>query len=232
MIEISKKIIERLKSKNLPFHSNSNISEVLEEGDRELLIKEVTHKFDAVLRALVIDVDNDPNAKGTAKRLAKMYINEIMGGRYEEEPEAVFFPNKHTGKETGFTGMLVVRTEIKSLCSHHHQPVTGIAYIGILPSENVIGLSKYSRIAHHLARRGTLQEELAEDIANKIIEKTGTQNVAVYIEAQHGCVTNRGIEAHDSTTQTTVLRGHFMSDGVVRKEFYDNIQFQTIRHPQ
>lgn len=228
---ISEIIIERLKAKNLPYFANSNIFQVLETGDKEKLVDEVTVKFEAVLRSLVIDVDQDPNSKGTARRMAKMYIHEIMGGRYEAEPEAVYFPNKHTGKETGFTGMLVVRSEVKSVCSHHHQPVSGTAYIGIIPSENVIGLSKYSRIVQHLSRRGTLQEELAEDIAQAIIEKTGSKDVAVYIQAEHGCVTNRGIEAHDSTTQTTVLKGAFFSDSAARKEFYDNIQFQMQRHP-
>lgn len=231
MKAISEILVQRLQEQNLPFFANSNIHSVMQPGDKELLIDEVAEKFEAVLRSLVIDIDNDPNSRGTALRMSKMYINEIMGGRYEEEPEAVFFPNKHTGKDTGFNGMLVVRTEVKSVCSHHHQPVTGTAFIGIIPKDNVIGLSKYSRITHHLARRGTLQEELAEDIANAIIDKTGSKDVAVYIQAEHGCVTNRGIEAHDSTTQTTVLRGTFFDDNAVRKEFYDNIQFQLQRHP-
>lgn len=231
MKAISETLIQRLKDQGLPYYANSNIHSVMEKGDKELLIDEVSEKFEAVLRSLVIDTEKDPNSKGTARRMAKMYINEIMGGRYEAEPEAVFFPNQHTGKESGFGGMLVVRCEIKSVCSHHHQPVSGTAFIGILPKEHVIGLSKYSRITQHLARRGTLQEELAEDIATAIIEKTNSKDVAVYIQAEHGCVTNRGIEAHDSTTQTTVLRGAFLSDGVLRKEFYDNIQFQLQRHP-
>lgn len=228
---MSEILIQRLHDQGMPYYANSNIHAVMEEGDKDRLIEEATEKFEAVLQSLVIDTVNDPNSKGTARRMAKMYINEIMGGRYEPEPEAVFFPNQHTGKDSGFNGMLVVRCEIKSVCSHHHQPVSGTAFIGILPQKNVIGLSKYSRITQHLARRGTLQEELAEDIASAIIDKTGSKDVAVYIQAEHGCVTNRGIEAHDSTTQTTVLRGLFLTDSAMRKEFYDNIQFQLQRHP-
>lgn len=229
---ISEVLKERLRNAGLPFYSNSNISEVIEEGDINLLIDEVTDKFEGVLQSLVIDTENDPNSQETAHRLAKMYINEIMVGRYEPEPKVTFFPNKHTHKETGFGGMLVVRCELKSVCSHHHQPVVGVAYIGILPNDSIIGLSKFTRIAQHLARRGTLQEELAEDIAEAIIEKTGTENVAVYIQAEHGCMTNRGVEAHDSTTQTTVLKGYFLTDSSSRKEFYDNIQFQIMRTPK
>lgn len=228
---MSEILIQRLHDQGMPYYANSNIHAVMEEGDKDRLIEEATEKFEAVLQSLVIDTVNDPNSKGTARRMAKMYINEIMGGRYEPEPGAVFFPNQHTGKDSGFNGMLVVRCEIKSVCSHHHQPVSGTAFIGILPQKNVIGLSKYSRITQHLARRGTLQEELAEDIASAIIDKTGSKDVAVYIQAEHGCVTNRGIEAHDSTTQTTVLRGLFLTDSAMRKEFYDNIQFQLQRHP-
>ena len=131
----------------------------LPAGEIDELISEATAAFANVLDVLVIDQQNDPNAIGTAKRLAKMYINELMEGRYYPAPDITPFPNQHTGKETGFGGMLVVRSEIKSMCSHHHQIVDGVAYIGIIPKGKVIGLSKYTRLAQHLARRGTLQEE-------------------------------------------------------------------------
>ena len=121
--------------------------------------------------------------------------------------------------------MLVVRSELKSLCSHHHQPVTGIAYIGIIPGDRVIGLSKYTRIAQHCARRGTLQEELCNDIAKQISIATMSEDIGVYIAATHGCCENRGIMAHSSLTQTTVLHGQF-HDAHVKKEFFDNISLQ------
>jgi len=121
----------------------------------------------------------------------------------------------------------VVRSELKSMCSHHHQPVTGVAYIGIIAGPKLIGLSKYTRIAQWCARRGTLQEELCMDIAREIMAATNSTDVAVYIEAEHGCCTNRGIMAHSSLTQTTVLKGAFGTDASTKKEFFDNIKLQS-----
>ena len=158
----------------------------------------------------------------TGRRLAKMYINEIMGGRYHPRPNATAFPNQGAD---AYKGLLVVRSELKSMCSHHHQPVTGVAYIGIIPGEKVIGLSKYTRIAQWCAQRGTLQEELCNDITREIQKATNCEDVAVYIQATHGCCENRGIRAHSSLTQTTVLKGQF-NDHDVKTEFFDNIKLQ------
>jgi GTP cyclohydrolase IA len=205
------------------FWAGDNISEYVSEEDKEILIEEATGAFTRVLDALLIDRENDPNSQGTARRLAKMYFNEIMAGRYEPTPNATAFPNDTEGK---YDGMLVVRSELKSMCSHHHQPVSGVAYIGIIAGPKLIGLSKYSRIAQWCARRGTLQEELCMDIAREIEFATGSQDVAVYIQATHGCCENRGIMAHSSLTQTTVLRGAFKDDSAVKKEFFDNIKLQ------
>ena len=179
--------------------------------------------FEQVLDSLLIDRENDPNSKGTARRLAKMYFNEIMAGRYEPAPDATAFPND---SEDRYEGMLVVRSELRSMCSHHHQPVSGVAYIGILAAEKLIGLSKYTRIAQWCARRGTLQEELANDIAREIAKATSASDLGVYIQAVHGCCENRGIMAHSSLTQTTVLRGSFKTDPGTKKEFFDNIKLQ------
>ena len=176
-----------------------------------------------MLDSLVIDRFNDPNSMDTGRRLAKMYINELMSGRYNPMPNATAFPN-HI--EDGYKGMLVVRSEIKSMCSHHHQPVSGVAYIGIIAAETLIGLSKYTRIAQWCARRGTLQEELNNVIANEIGKATNSPNVGVYIQATHGCCENRGIMARSSLTQTTVLRGAFNEDMGTKKEFMDNIKLQ------
>jgi GTP cyclohydrolase I len=224
-MSVSDEIIARLKKDNKRFNANDNISDYINGSEYDQLIDEVTGKFDSVLRALIIDVDNDPNSRGTAKRLAKMYINEIMGGRYSPPPPVAAFPNDGSHGTEPYTGMLVVRAELKSMCSHHHQTVSGTAYIGIIPSFKVIGLSKYIRIAQHCARRGTLQEELCGDIANAIMNATGSGNVAVYIEARHGCCENRGIMAANSLTQTTVLHGEF-HDSSVKEEFYSNIRLQ------
>lgn len=226
MTNVSLKIVERLKKANHRFYANDNISAFIKEDEYQPLIDEVASKFEEVLRSLVIDVDKDPNSHGTAKRLAKMYVNEIMEGRYHPAPDVTAFPNDGSHGTDPYNGMLVVRAELNSICSHHHQPVTGTAYIGIIPTTKVIGLSKYVRIAQHCARRGTLQEELCGDIAKAIMEATASENVAVHIAAEHGCCTNRGIMATSSLTQTTVLHGMFYISSI-KEEFFDNIKLQA-----
>ena len=220
---ISERILERINAKNARYWAGDNISEFILDSERAELIDELTGKFEGVLDSLLIDRHSDPNSKGTARRLAKMYIYEIMAGRYDPAPDATAFPND---SEDRYEGMLVVRSELRSMCSHHHQPVAGVAYIGIIAAQKLIGLSKYTRIAQWCARRGTLQEELANDIAREIMKATGSDNVAVYIQATHGCCENRGIMAHSSLTQTTVLKGAFKEDGNTKKEFFDNIKLQ------
>ena len=221
--EISDQIRTRIKHDNGRYWAGDNISKNLEEGDKEKLIEELTPKFESVLDSLLIDQTNDPNSSGTGRRLAKMYINELMSGRYDAMPNATAFPQEMT---EAYTGILVVRSELKSVCSHHHQPVSGVAYIGILAAEKLIGLSKYTRIAQWCARRGTLQEELCNNIAREIMSATGSKDVAVYIQATHGCCENRGIMAHSSLTQTTVLKGAFKDDPGTKQEFFDNIKLQ------
>ena len=221
---LSQVIRERMKSDNKRFWAGDNVSQYIKPEERRLLIDEAAEAFETVLDALLIDRETDPNSKGTAKRLAKMYFNEIMSGRYESAPDATAFPNDSSAR---YEGMLVVRSELRSMCSHHHQPVTGVAYIGIIAAQKLIGLSKYTRIAQWCARRGTLQEELCNDIAREIQKATESESVAVYLEAEHGCCTNRGIMAHSSLTQTTVLRGAFKDDAGTKKEFFDNILLQS-----
>jgi GTP cyclohydrolase I len=213
----------KMKRDGKRFWAGDNISDYVDQEVKDQLIDEAAEAFETVLDRLLIDRENDPNSKGTARRLAKMYFNEIMAGRYEPEPDATAFPNDSQDR---YEGMLVVRSELRSMCSHHHQPVTGVAYIGILAANKLIGLSKYTRIAQWCARRGTLQEELCIDIAREIQKATDSENVGVYIQAVHGCCENRGIMAHSSLTQTTVLRGAFKDDAGVKKEFMDNIKLQ------
>jgi len=227
MKKTSEILRERLVENNERFWSNVNISHIIEEGDKEGLIDELTEQFENVLDSLVIDRKTDPNAMDTGRRLAKMYVNELMSGRFDPAPSATAFPNEPvnvTGDK--YEGMLVVRSELTSVCSHHHQPVKGVAYIGLIAADKLIGLSKYTRIAQHCARRGTLQEELAMDINREIRKVTGSEDVGVYIQATHGCCENRGIMAHSSLTQTTVLKGSFFNNAHVKKEFMDNIKLQ------
>jgi GTP cyclohydrolase I len=221
---LSQVIRDSMRASGKRFWAGDNISEFIgSDQEREQLIDEATQAFETVLDTLLIDRATDPNSHGTARRLAKMYFNEIMAGRYEPAPDATAFPND---SEDRYEGMLVVRSELRSMCSHHHQPVSGVAYIGIIAANKLIGLSKYTRIAQWCARRGTLQEELANDIAREIARATDSENIGVYIQATHGCCENRGIMAHSSLTQTTVLKGAFKDDPGTKKEFMDNIKLQ------
>jgi GTP cyclohydrolase I len=213
----------KMKRDQKRFWAGDNVSDYVTEEMKHKLIDEATEAFELVLDRLLIDRETDPNSQGTARRLAKMYFNEIMSGRYEPAPDATAFPNDSADR---YEGMLVVRSELRSMCSHHHQPVAGVAYIGIIAAEKLIGLSKYTRIAQWCARRGTLQEELANDIAREIQKATGASDVGVYVQAVHGCCENRGIMAHSSLTQTTVLKGAFKDDQSTKKEFFDNIKLQ------
>ena len=220
---LSQLLREQMTARGRRFWANDNVSEYMSEAVKEKLIEEAAVAFEGVLDALLIDRENDPNSRGTARRLAKMYFNEVMAGRYEAPPDCTAFPNDSAER---YDGMLVVRSELRSMCSHHHQPVNGVAYIGIIAANKLIGLSKYTRIAQWCARRGTLQEELCIDIAREIMAATDSKDVGVYIQATHGCCENRGIMAHSSLTQTTVLKGAFKDDASVKKEFMDNIKLQ------
>ena len=214
----------KMKREGKRFWAGDNISEYIDnEHVKDQLIDEAAEAFELVLDRLLIDRENDPNSKGTARRLAKMYFNEIMAGRYDQGPDATAFPNDSDDR---YEGMLVVRSELRSMCSHHHQPVSGVAYIGIIAANKLIGLSKYTRIAQWCARRGTLQEELCNDIAREISKATDSENVGVYLRMTHGCCENRGIMAHDSSTTTTVLKGAFNKDTGTKKEFFDTLSLQ------
>ena len=219
--DVSKIIRDRVEHDGNRYYAADNISEFIEDGELELLIDEVAGKFEGVLQSLIIDTEDDPNSTGTSKRLAKMYVNEIMSGRYYPAPRVTSFPND--GK---YDQLIVVRSDIKSMCSHHHQPVSGVCYIACMPGDRVIGLSKYTRIAQHLSQRGHLQEELTEMIAAQIEELTASKAVGVYIRARHGCCENRGIMSSNSSTQTTVLKGELKTNPALKNEFMHNVQIQ------
>jgi GTP cyclohydrolase I len=222
---LSDVIRDNMKKDGHRFFACDNISKYINEEAKLQLISELAGKFQGVLSSLLIDTDNDPNSKDTAKRLAKMYVYELMAGRFEPAPDTTSFPNEG---ENRFEGMLVARAELRSMCSHHHQPVKGVCYIGIIPTGRVIGLSKYVRIAQWCSRRGQLQEELVNQIAREIMKATDTENVGVYIEATHGCMDNRGVMAHSSMTQTSVVHGLFHNDSV-KNEFFANIKLQAMK---
>ena len=126
---VSEVIKQRLEEDGKRYWAGDNISEYVSDEDKQDLIEELTGKFEGVLDSLLIDRHTDPNSMDTPRRLAKMYINEIMGGRYEKAPKVTAFPN--VDPDTRYGGIIVTRAELISMCSHHHQPVKGVAYIGL-----------------------------------------------------------------------------------------------------
>lgn len=216
MRKTSEIIRERIKSSNSRFHSNDNISDFIEEGELKLLQAEVEEKFQAVLDALVIDTENDHNTHETAKRVAKMYINETFGGRYQPMPKVTAFPNM--GYKSMYTSGPI---SIRSTCAHHFQNIVGKCWVGIIPEDEVIGLSKFNRIIHHIAERPQIQEEMTTQITEALKEYAKTEHVAVVVKAEHHCMTHRGVKEHESDMTTAVLQGAFLNEPSVKQEFYN-----------
>jgi GTP cyclohydrolase I len=221
MTQISKIIRQRLKSLDKRFNANDNISDVIEPGDMDLLIDEVTDKMQDVLQSLVIDTDNDHNTHDTARRVAKMFILETFSGRYKPVPRVTSFPNMGY-KSLYTTGPISIR----STCSHHLQNITGKCWVGIVPDKEVIGLSKFNRIAAHIAERPQIQEEMTSQIAEALKSFAKTDHVAVVVKAEHGCMSHRGIKEHEGSMTTAVMLGAFNSDPALKQEFYDILKIK------
>ena len=199
------------------YHSNDNIAEFLQPGDLEALLDEVETKMQGVLDALVIDTDNDHNTSSTARRVAKMYLNEVFRGRYVHAPTVTEFPNAEHLNELMIVGPITVR----SACSHHFCPVMGKIWIGVLPNEhtNVIGLSKYARLAEWVMGRPQIQEEAVVQLADLIQVKTQPDGLAIVMQATHFCMAWRGVKDMDSRMINSVMRGSFLKDPNLRREF-------------
>ena len=206
-MKTSEKIRQRLKEKEVRFHSNDNIAEYIEKGEIEELQKEVEDSFSGVLDALVIDTENDHNTKETARRVAKMYMKEIFAGRFVNPPKVTSFPNM--GYRSLYTSGPI---SVKSTCAHHFQNIVGKCWVGILPEQEVIGLSKFNRIVHHIAERPQIQEEMTTQIAEALQKYAKTPNVAVLIKAEHHCMTHRGVREHESDMTTAIMLGAFKQD--------------------
>jgi GTP cyclohydrolase I len=219
---VSSKIRERLRAARKRFHANDNIAEFIEPGELELLLDEVESKMQGVLDSLVIDIDNDHNTQSTARRVAKMYLNEVFAGRYLAPPAITEFPNAEHLNELMIVGPITVR----SACSHHFCPIIGKLWIGVLPNErtNVIGLSKYARLAEWVMSRPQIQEEAVVQLADLIIEKTRPDGLALVIEAEHFCMAWRGVKELDSRMINSVMRGVFLKDPTLRREFLSLIR--------
>ncbi len=214
---VSVKIRQRLEAARKRYHSNDNIAEFLQPGDLEALLDEVEAKMQGVLDALVIDTDNDHNTSSTARRVAKMYLNEVFRGRYVQSPTVTEFPNAEHLNELMIVGPITVR----SACSHHFCPVIGKIWIGVLPNEhtNVIGLSKYARLAEWVMGRPQIQEEAVVQLADLIQVKTQPDGLAIVMEATHFCMAWRGVKDMNSRMINSVMRGAFLKDPNLRREF-------------
>jgi GTP cyclohydrolase I len=216
-VPVSVKIRERVNAARKRYYANDNIAEFVQPGEMEALLDEVTDKMKGVLSSLVIDTENDHNTGDTARRVAKMYVNEVFRGRYVKQPPITEFPNVGHLNELMIVGPITVR----SACSHHFCPVIGRIWIGVLPNEhtNVIGLSKYARLAEWIMGRPQIQEEAVVQLADLIQESTQPDGLAIVMEATHYCMAWRGVKDMDSKMINSVMRGVFLKDPNLRREF-------------
>ena len=196
--------------------ANDTIFAYLDPGDVKLIECEVAEAFQDVLKALVINTDDDHNTKDTAHRVAKMFVHEIFRGRYYPPPEVTSFPNAKEYDQIYVSGPI----SINSTCAHHFQPITGQAYVGVFPGKKVVGLSKFNRIVDWIASRPQIQEEMTEQIADMVEKETEAQGVAVVIKAEHFCMTARGVKEHESEMMTSVVRGMFRDEPATKAEFF------------
>ena len=224
-VPVSVKIRERLQAARKRFHANDNIAEFINPGELEALLDEVEAKMQGVLDSMVIDTEGDHNTQSTARRVAKMYLGEVFKGRYVNAPTITEFPNAEHLNELMIVGPITVR----SACSHHFCPVMGKIWIGVLPNEhtNVIGLSKYARLVDWVMGRPQIQEEAVVQLADLIMEKTQPDGLAIVMEASHFCMSWRGVREMDSKMINSVMRGVFLTNPTLRREFLSLIPGRT-----
>ncbi|BDT76505.1 GTP cyclohydrolase I [Polynucleobacter yangtzensis] len=216
-LPLSVVIRRRIEAQKARFHANDNISQFIQPGELEGLVDEVAEKMQAVLESLVIDTQNDHNTKNTSRRVAKMYVQEVFSGRYVEQPTLTKFPNVSRLNELMIIGPITVR----SACSHHLCPIMGRIWIGVLPSKEsaLIGLSKYSRLTEWVMGRPQIQEEAVVELADMLERKIKPIGVAVVMDADHFCMQWRGVKDRDSKMINSVMRGAFLKDSNLRREF-------------
>ena len=214
---VSERIRRRLQRQGRRFHANDNISDVIEPGELDELVEEVSGRMQAVLESLVIDTRSDHNTQETAQRVARMYVREIFRGRYLPAPTVTEFPNAERLNELMIVGPITVR----SACSHHLCPIIGRLWIGLMPNEhsNLIGLSKYVRLVDWIMTRPQIQEEAITQAAELLMSKVNPDGLAIVMEADHFCMHWRGVKDADAKMTNSVMRGSFLKDAVLRSEF-------------
>ena len=221
---VSQRIRARLQAKQQQFHANDNIADFIEPGELEELTKEVASKMAGVLESMVIDVEHDHNTRETARRVAKMYVNEVFRGRFVPIPKVTEFPNASHLNELMIMGPITVR----SACSHHLCPIMGRLWIGVMPNvqSNLIGLSKYSRLVEWIMTRPQIQEEAVIQLADILVSRVNPDGLAVVMEADHFCMHWRGVKDNASKMTNSVMRGVFLKDGALRREFLSLINLK------
>lgn len=214
--KISEVIQKRLNAAGARYFSNDNIGEFINsDAEIQQLVDEVAVEMQSVLNALVIDTKNDHNTQETARRVAKMFVQEIFSGRYQKQPRITAFPNS-TYDQLYVTGPITIR----SMCAHHMMPIVGRAYIGVFPGKNVIGLSKFNRITDWIASRPQIQEEMTVQLADAVESITGADGIAVLVRAEHFCMSHRGVKEHDSDMSTSIVRGCLRENPALKQEFF------------
>ena len=224
-LPISARIRARIKRAKRRFHANDNISAFIEAGELEALLVEVEDKMRGVLESLVIDIESDHNTQDTGRRLAKMYLTEVFSGRYVPEPSVTNFPNAERLNELMIVGPITVR----SACSHHFCPIMGRLWIGLMPNEhsNLLGISKYSRLAEWVMGRPQIQEEAVTQLADLLMQRVHPDGLAVVMQADHFCMHWRGVRDSDSKMVNSVMRGSFLKDRALRREFLSLINLKN-----
>lgn len=214
---VAARIRARLEAAGHSYRANDNIADFVEPGEVDALVDEVAAHLDQALRALVIDVDSDHNTRDTARRVAKMYVHEVFRGRYVRMPSVTEFPNASGLNELMIVGPIAVR----SACSHHLCPIMGRVWLGILPNErsNLLGLSKYARLAEWIMTRPQIQEEAIYQLAELLLQRVKPDGLAVVMEADHFCMQWRGVKDSGSKMINSVMRGSFLTDAALRREF-------------
>ena len=214
---VSVRIRERLRAARRRYHANDNIADCIRPGELEQLLDEVTARMEGVLDSLVIDTEGDHNTRDTARRVAKLYVSEVFKGRYVQPPPITEFPNAERLNELMIVGPITVR----SACSHHLVPIFGKVWIGLLPNEhsNLIGLSKYTRICNWVMSRPQIQEEAVTMLADELQERVRPDGLAIVMEADHFCMHWRGVKDTDTAMVNSVMRGAFLKDPNLRREF-------------
>ncbi|EGF92746.1 GTP cyclohydrolase 1 [Asticcacaulis biprosthecium C19] len=222
---VSERIRKRLQASKSRFFANDNIADFILPGEHDELEAEVAERFHAVLRSLVIDVDNDHNTHDTARRVAKMYLNEVFAGRFKTAPNITEFPNDTSLNELLIVGPLTIR----SACSHHFCPIMGRLWIGLLPNQhsNLLGLSKYARLAEWVMSRPQIQEEAVSQLADQVMKRVRPDGLAIVMEADHFCMQWRGVRDNGSKMINSVMRGAFLKDAALRREFLSLINLKA-----